>query len=85
MQHNHIFLRSMLTQLLEEGPDSSPFLPGALSAAEEYAAGVNGRVLPQDVEKVRWDQCQGESACFVLDIGGIRAGGDTAEWIHKMA
>ncbi|KAL6771218.1 hypothetical protein ACKKBF_B34410 [Auxenochlorella protothecoides x Auxenochlorella symbiontica] len=54
VQHNHIFLRSMLTQLLEEGPDSSPFLPGALSAAEEYAAGVNGRVLPQDVEKVRY-------------------------------
>lgn len=49
---NQFFLKTMLA-VFDEDLGAPPHLAGAGVAAAEYAATVQGRVSPQDVEKVR--------------------------------
>ena len=53
-------------QVFDEDLGAPPHLAGASAAAAEYAASSDGRVNPQDVEKVRWVRgCMGG---FLADV-----------------
>lgn len=51
-QVNAFFIKTMLS-VFDEDMGAPPHLAGASAAAVEYAATVDNRVNPQDVEKVR--------------------------------
>ena len=52
IQVNQYFITTML-MVFDEDLGAPPHLAGASAAAAEYAATTNGRVSPQDLDKVR--------------------------------
>ena len=52
VQVNQYFIKTML-MVFDEDLGAPPHLAGASAAAAEYSATTNGRVSPQDVDKVR--------------------------------